>query len=106
MITRICNECGVAKESKQLVRSDLSLGGYRPLCKSCKNKQQSAQRKARAEREVLEAKEQVQEAKMQRQVDPLLALPRTFATTEPYKPEPAYYRNNGLKDIPSRGDGC
>ena len=33
------------------------------------------------------------------------ALPRTHVNTDPYQPalEPTYYRNDGLKHIPSRG---
>ena len=77
---KLCNHC------KQLKRPDEMSAG-KGHCKACRNTQQNTERKERIER--IAAKGE--------------ATPRTHVSTAPLEPDRTYYRNDGLKHIPSRG---
>lgn len=109
---RKCNHCGKVKPFSELVADTMSKGGYRPLCKPCKNKQQSKQRiaaeyrdKQKALQEAAKRAEQEEKALREREALPFIAKPRTYNTmTSVYVPDTReFYRNNGHKHIPSRG---
>lgn len=78
MIT--CNKC------RQLKRPDQMASG-KGHCKLCRNTQQNEERRERVAR--IAAKGE--------------ATPRTHVGTGRYETERTYYRNDGLKSIPSRG---
>lgn len=106
---RICNVCGLLTD--KLVRCKASVGGLRPLCKDCKNKQQIEQRKSDRHKAAMAARaemaaRQAQIAEEERtKALPFIARPRTFQGDRNWDGNlgPVYVRNDGHKHIPSRG---
>ena len=106
---RICNVCTTLTD--KLVKCKDSAGGVRPMCKDCFNKEQKNRRKAeryklaaQARAETLARQAQIAEEERTKAL-PFMARPRTFTREGRWdgKLEPTYYRNDGLKSIPSRG---
>lgn len=102
--TKVCRVCGGTFEYKFLVTASDVKGGVRALCKPCRQKQNLAERKRRAER----AKEMIQAELAVRKERVDLVPPRTFnhikdPATWTGWPERQYVRNNGNTHIPSKG---
>ena len=109
---RVCNVCGLLTD--KLVRCKASVGGLRPLCKDCKNKQQIEQRQsarakaAKAARAELVARQaQIAEEEKAKSL-PFVARARTFQGDRNWDGNlgTAYVRNDGHKHIPSVGVRC
>lgn len=96
-----CNKCGETKDIGLFVTSTRTLVGYRPLCKACKSIQNAAHRAKMAALAV----QQVQETRATRAADKNIALPRTYVSSGKDWTPPAegYVRNDGNKNIPSKG---
>lgn len=96
-----CIKCGQLKANDQFTKHAASKTGHRGDCKECRNKRRLTQKKE----SLIKAKMQMlQQMAAREEVAHLIAAPRTFNYMNTvYVPEVFNYRNDGLKQIKSRG---
>lgn len=98
-LVRTCVMCKCTKDLGDMAKSPQSRGGYRNLCKVCRNVQQTD----RKEKRRVAAIQKVLREREARQGDPTLVQPRTFIyTASTWVPEPWNTRPDG-KHIKSLG---
>lgn len=96
---RTCIVCKETKELEHMAKSPQSKGGYRNLCRLCRNVQQIERKETRR----MAAQQKVVQERETRRADPTLVQPRTFVhAASTWTPEPWNTRPDG-KHIKSLG---
>lgn len=99
---KTCNKCKCDKRIDEFPRSATSKDGHRAICRACRNEQRLGWKKAKALQDKIQALQEV--AAKDHAVEMNVAAPRTYVTFDPLVPSDRdFYRNDGLKHIPSRG---
>lgn len=105
MKTKVCKTCGVEKPVAGFLESSKYVGGYRHHCNKCEYVKKAAARERARIRDIERVRlEAIARGTREEREKAHIAAPRTFHHIENYVPDaPGYIRNDGNRDIPSRG---